>query len=89
MKKIIAMLLTLLLLTGVTACGASSWSKGSDSGEYKIAMITTSGDVTDMSFNQTTYEASKEFAEERGVHFQYYNPPRTLMMPELLQLIMR
>ncbi|WP_022762096.1 MULTISPECIES: BMP family lipoprotein [unclassified Butyrivibrio] len=74
MKKIIAMLLTLSLLISVTACGASSKSKGGDSGDYKIAMITTSGDVTDMSFNQTTYEASKEFAEERGVDFQYYKP---------------
>ncbi len=44
------------------------------SGDYKIAMITDSGDITDMSFNQTTYEASKAFAEAQGVDYQYYKP---------------
>ncbi|WP_051204321.1 BMP family lipoprotein [Butyrivibrio sp. VCD2006] len=44
------------------------------SGDYKIAMITDSGDITDMSFNQTTYEASKAFAEAKGVDYQYYKP---------------
>ncbi len=43
-------------------------------GDYKIAMITDSGDITDMSFNQTTYEASKAFAEANGADFQYYKP---------------
>ncbi len=42
--------------------------------EYKVAMITDSGDITDMSFNQTTYEAAKAFADENGVEFQYYKP---------------
>ncbi len=42
--------------------------------DYKIAMITDSGDITDMSFNQTTYEAAKAFAEANGVDFQYYKP---------------
>ncbi len=42
--------------------------------EYTIAMITDSGDITDMSFNQTTYEASKAFAEANGVQFQYFKP---------------
>ena len=43
-------------------------------GDYKIAMITDSGDITDMSFNQTTYEASKAFAADNGADFQYYKP---------------
>ena len=43
-------------------------------GDYRIAMITDSGDITDMSFNQTTYEACKAFAEANGVDFQYYKP---------------
>ena len=37
-------------------------------------MITDSGDITDMSFNQTTYEASKAFAEENDLDFSYYKP---------------
>lgn len=43
-------------------------------GEYKIAMVTDSGDITDQSFNQTTYEACQTFSEENGVEFKYYKP---------------
>ena len=41
---------------------------------YKIAMITDYGDITDQSFNQTTYEACKAFGEANGVDFKYYKP---------------
>ena len=43
-------------------------------GDYKVAMITDSGDITDQSFNQTTYEACKEYCEGAGVDFKYYKP---------------
>lgn len=39
-----------------------------------LAMITDSGDITDESFNQMTYEACQEWAEEYGVEFTYYKP---------------
>ena len=42
--------------------------------EYSVAMITDYGDITDQSFNQTTYEACKAFCEANGVDFQYYKP---------------
>ena len=41
---------------------------------YKVAMITDYGDITDQSFNQTTYEGCKEFCEANGVEFEYYKP---------------
>ena len=41
---------------------------------YKVAMITDYGDITDQSFNQTTYEACKQFADANGVEFKYYKP---------------
>ena len=41
---------------------------------YKVAMITDYGDITDQSFNQTTYEGCKEFCEANGVEFKYYKP---------------
>lgn len=37
-------------------------------------MITDYGDITDQSFNQTTYEACKAFCEENGIAFNYYKP---------------
>ena len=42
--------------------------------EYKVAMITDYGDITDQSFNQTTYEACLAFSEDTGVEFKYYKP---------------
>ena len=42
--------------------------------EYSVAMVTDSGDITDQSFNQTTYEACKAFCEENGIDFNYYKP---------------
>ena len=42
--------------------------------DMNIAMVTDSGDITDQSFNQTTYESAKAWAEENGVPFNYYKP---------------
>lgn len=42
--------------------------------DYRVAMITDYGDITDQSFNQTTYEACKAFCEANSVDFQYYKP---------------
>ena len=43
-------------------------------GEYAVAMITDYGDITDQSFNQTTYEACKAFCEANGITFNYFKP---------------
>ena len=42
--------------------------------DYAVAMITDYGDITDQSFNQTTYEACKEFCEANGGKFNYFKP---------------
>lgn len=42
--------------------------------KYRVAMVTDSGDITDQSFNQTTYEASKAYCSEAGLDFNYYKP---------------
>lgn len=47
---------------------------GDAASEYSVAMITDYGDITDQSFNQTTYEACKAFCEANGIDFQYYKP---------------
>lgn len=43
-------------------------------GDYAVAMITDSGDITDQSFNQTTYESCVAFCEANGIDFNYYKP---------------
>lgn len=57
--------------TGAETSGTETESAGTD---MNIAMITDSGDITDQSFNQTTYESCKKWAEENGAQFTYYKP---------------
>ena len=71
MKKILALALVLVLVLGLAACGGKDTKKEST---YKVAMVTDYGDITDQSFNQTTYEACKAFAEANKVEFTYYKP---------------
>ena len=65
MKKLVSILLAALMLLSVAAFAE---------GDYRVAMITDYGDITDQSFNQTTYEACKAFCEANGVDFTYYKP---------------
>ena len=57
-----------------TASVEESRKTGGDTEGYKVAMITDYGDITDKSFNQTTYEACKAFCEENNIPFSYYKP---------------
>ena len=80
MKKILALMLALVMVLSLAACGASDAPAAdapdaeAPAAEYKVAMVTDYGDITDQSFNQTTYEACKAFAEANGVDFTYYKP---------------
>ena len=75
MKKILAMLLALVMVLGLAACGApAAEAPAASEAAYKVAMITDYGDITDQSFNQTTYEACKAYAEANNVEFTYYKP---------------
>ena len=84
MKKYIALLLALVMVFALAACGSKEETPapaGSEeaapaeaSGDVKVAMITDYGDITDQSFNQTTYEACKAFCEKNAVDFKYYKP---------------
>lgn len=74
MKKLIAAILASLMVLSLAACGGGD-SKGS-SGDLNIAMVTDSGDITDQSFNQTTYETAKAWSEANGVTFNYYKPEK-------------
>ena len=79
MKKILALLLVLVMALSLVACG--SGNEGGETNapeagntEYKVAMVTDYGDITDQSFNQTTWEAVVKFGEDNGVETKYYKP---------------
>lgn len=75
MKKLIAAILASLMVLSLAACGGGSGGSGSG-GDMNVAMITDSGDITDQSFNQTTYETAKAWSEKNGVTFNYYKPEK-------------
>ena len=75
MKKFIALLLALVMVMGLVACGAKEEAAPEASAEeYKIAMVTDYGDITDQSFNQTTWEAVVAFGKDNNVETKYYKP---------------
>ena len=78
MKKFLALLLALVMALSLFACGKKDGDKdnkdNADNSAYKVAMITDYGDITDQSFNQTTYEACKAFAEDNSIEFSYFKP---------------
>ena len=88
MKKLLALVLAVLLVVALAACGGGDTKETTapadttpTEGEtpavvsdISVAMITDYGDITDQSFNQTTYEACKESCEASGINFKYYKP---------------
>ena len=90
MKKILALALALCMVFALAACGSSAAPAASteakteapaaeaapaaEEAAVKVAMVTDYGDITDQSFNQTTYEACKEYCEANGIEFKYYKP---------------
>lgn len=87
MKKFLALTLALVMSLSLVACGGKKTDDtktdepdqkteqpAENEGAYKVAMITDYGDITDQSFNQTTYEACKAFAEDNSIEFSYFRP---------------
>ena len=72
-KRIAAMVLAGAMALSLAPAYAVTEVKA-EASDMKIAMVTDSGDITDQSFNQTTYEACKEWAADNGSDFNYYKP---------------
>ena len=76
LSKILAIVLALVMVFALVACKSGTETKTEEPAKaaVKVAMITDYGDITDQSFNQTTYEACKAFCEGKKLDFQYYKP---------------
>ncbi|MBO4457533.1 MAG: BMP family ABC transporter substrate-binding protein [Butyrivibrio sp.] len=87
-KRIFAVMMAATMAFSLVGCGSKApasneteqgGAKGDESAngddtEMKVAMVTDYGDITDQSFNQSTYEACKAFGEENNISFTYYKP---------------
>jgi len=66
MKKLVSLLLAVVMVLGMMSFASAE--------EMKIAMITDYGDITDQSFNQTTWEAVVKFSTDNNIEYKYYKP---------------
>lgn len=66
MKKVFLSFLVAICAFALVSC--------KENNQYEIAMITDYGDITDQSFNQTTWEAVKAYAGEHNKTYAYYKP---------------
>lgn len=88
LRKISALVLSLAMIFALASCGPKESTGGDTSappadsaapapapaaGDMKVAMITDYGDITDQSFNQTSYEACKAYCGD-SIPFSYYKP---------------
>ena len=86
MKKYIALLLALVMVFALAACGAKtteaqgsadgavSDEMTSEDGTYEVAFVTDVGQLKDKSFNEGTWDGVKRFADETGKTYKYYQP---------------
>ncbi len=76
MKRYLSALLVLAMMLAVlTGCGGGSAADGGETAtEYKVAMITDYADITDQSFNQSTFEGIKAYCEANGIAYNYFKP---------------
>ena len=84
MKKILALLLALVMVCSLAACGGTSGATNpaddipdemtSEDGKYQVAFITDVGSLKDKSFNQGTYDGVKLYAANNGKSYKYYQP---------------
>ena len=72
MKKILALVLAMMMVVSLAACNSGNNAGSKD--EYRIAMVTDYGDITDQSFNQTTWEAVVAFGKQNSIETKYYKP---------------
>ena len=85
MKKLIAILLALVMVLALCACGAKTEAPAANDGEipdemtsadgkYPIAMVTDVGQLKDHSFNEGTWNGTKGYAAAKGIAYKYYQP---------------
>ena len=72
MSLFLAVVLAVMMLAGCSGQNVTTENTGSS--DYRVCMITDAGDITDQSFNQTTYEACRDYCKAHNIDFTYKKP---------------
>ena len=74
MKKMLAILMSIMMV-GMVLAGCASENEGeAEVDGFEIALITDKGNIDDKSFNQGAWEGVVEFAEAENITHKYYKP---------------
>ena len=73
MKKVLVVLLALVMVFSLVACGGGS-DTDTDAAISKIILITDKGNIDDKSFNQGAWEGVVAFATENEIEHEYIKP---------------
>ena len=73
-KKVMALVLLALMVTGLVGCGSDKNASKSEEGKLKVGMVTDTGTIDDKSFNQGTWEGIKEAEKSFGLETTFMQP---------------
>ena len=73
-KKVMALVLLALMVTGLVGCGSDNNASKSEEGKLKDGMVTDTGTIDDKSFNQGTWEGIKEAEKSFGLETTFMQP---------------
>lgn len=73
-KKVMALVLLALMVTGLVGCGSDNNASKSEEGKLNVGMVTDTGTIDDKSFNQGTWEGIKEAEKSFGLETTFMQP---------------
>ena len=73
-KKVMALVLLALMVTGLVGCGSDNNASKSEEGKLKVGMVTDTGTIDDKSFNQGTWEGINEAEKSFGFETTFMQP---------------
>ena len=74
MKRIVAMLLAMLMVLSLAACGDSGNSGNTTDDKVKVGIVLGTGGLGDKNFNDMAYAGLQQAETELGIEFDYLEP---------------